>query len=276
MDTALMAAAIDGFEQRLGAVGATEWNAATPCDDWDVRTLVNHVVGELLWMPPLLEGKTIAEVGDRFDGDVLGSDPSTTYRSAAAAAQAAAFEPGAQERTVHLSFGDFPGSEYVGQVVSDVIIHIVGPRASDRRRRSTRPGSRRVRRSSSSALRSRPGVAPEPSDRLSRSVPTPAPRMDSSPRPAGRRLGLRRANRPLQGSRTTSDQRADHIAWVSILDERGTRVAMILVGVVLLILGLVLAIPILWTIGIVLVLIGAVLWILGATGRAVGGRNHYW
>ena len=123
MDTALMAAAIDGFEQRLGAVGATEWNAATPCDDWDVRTLVNHVVGELLWMPPLLEGKTIAEVGDRFDGDVLGSDPSTTYRSAAAAAQAAAFEPGAQERTVHLSFGDFPGSEYVGQVVSDVIIH---------------------------------------------------------------------------------------------------------------------------------------------------------
>ena len=51
---------------------------------------------------------------------------------------------------------------------------------------------------------------------------------------------------------------------------------MILVGVILLILGLVLSIPILWTIGIVLVLIGAVLWILGATGRAVGGRNHYW
>ena len=51
---------------------------------------------------------------------------------------------------------------------------------------------------------------------------------------------------------------------------------MILVGVVLLILGLVLSIPILWTIGIVLVLVGAVLWILGATGRAVGGRNHYW
>ena len=124
MDTALMAAAIDGFEQRLGAVGATEWNAATPCDDWDVRTLVNHVVGELLWMPPLLDGKTIAEVGDRFDGDVLASDPSATYRSAAAAAQVATFEPGAQERTVHLSFGDFPGSEYVGQVVSDVIIHM--------------------------------------------------------------------------------------------------------------------------------------------------------
>jgi hypothetical protein len=51
---------------------------------------------------------------------------------------------------------------------------------------------------------------------------------------------------------------------------------MITVGVVLLLLGLVLAIPILWSIGVVLVLVGAILWILGATGRAVGGRNHYW
>jgi hypothetical protein len=51
---------------------------------------------------------------------------------------------------------------------------------------------------------------------------------------------------------------------------------MIIVGVVLLILGLVLSIPILWTIGIVLVIIGAILWILGSTGRAIGGRNHYW
>ena len=54
------------------------------------------------------------------------------------------------------------------------------------------------------------------------------------------------------------------------------RSRMIIVGIVLLLLGLVLSIPILWTIGIVLVIIGAVLWILGSTGRAIGGRNHYW
>lgn len=51
---------------------------------------------------------------------------------------------------------------------------------------------------------------------------------------------------------------------------------MITVGVVLLLLGFFLAVPILWTIGLVLVVVGAVLWILGSTGRAVGGRNHYW
>lgn len=50
---------------------------------------------------------------------------------------------------------------------------------------------------------------------------------------------------------------------------------MIILGVILLILGALLDISILWTIGIILVVVGAVLWILGATGRAVGGRAHY-
>lgn len=50
---------------------------------------------------------------------------------------------------------------------------------------------------------------------------------------------------------------------------------MIILGVVLLIVGALLNISILWTIGIILIVVGAVLWILGATGRAVGGRKHY-
>ncbi len=51
---------------------------------------------------------------------------------------------------------------------------------------------------------------------------------------------------------------------------------MIVLGVILLILGALLDVPILWTLGIILVLVGAVLWILGSTGRAVGPRTHYW
>jgi hypothetical protein len=51
---------------------------------------------------------------------------------------------------------------------------------------------------------------------------------------------------------------------------------MILVGLICLILGLVLGIPILWTVGAVLLLIGLVLMLAGSTGHAVGGRRHYW
>ena len=51
---------------------------------------------------------------------------------------------------------------------------------------------------------------------------------------------------------------------------------MIIVGVVLLLLGLLLGIPILWTIGVVLVIVGVVLMILGGIGRPVAGRRHYY
>lgn len=52
--------------------------------------------------------------------------------------------------------------------------------------------------------------------------------------------------------------------------------AMILVGLILLIIGILAGISILWTIGVILIVIGAVLWILGAVGHSVGGRRHYW
>lgn len=52
---------------------------------------------------------------------------------------------------------------------------------------------------------------------------------------------------------------------------------MITLGVILLIIGFVAAIPILWTLGIILVVVGAILWIAGSGGRAgVGGRRHYY
>jgi len=51
---------------------------------------------------------------------------------------------------------------------------------------------------------------------------------------------------------------------------------MIILGIVLLLVGLLAGIPILWTIGVVLVIAGAVLWLLGAAGREVGGRRHYY
>lgn len=51
---------------------------------------------------------------------------------------------------------------------------------------------------------------------------------------------------------------------------------MILLGLILLLLGYFLNIGILTTIGIILLVVGAVLWILGAVGRPVAGRRHYW
>jgi Family of unknown function (DUF6131) len=49
----------------------------------------------------------------------------------------------------------------------------------------------------------------------------------------------------------------------------------LILGLILLLLGFFLDISILWTIGIILLVVGAVLYVLGSTGRAVGGRKHW-
>jgi hypothetical protein len=51
---------------------------------------------------------------------------------------------------------------------------------------------------------------------------------------------------------------------------------MIVLGIVLLLVGVLAGIPILYTLGTILVIVGVVLFLLGSTGRAVGGRRHYW
>ena len=51
---------------------------------------------------------------------------------------------------------------------------------------------------------------------------------------------------------------------------------MIVIGIILLLLGFLLSIPILWTLGIIVLVIGLVLLLLGSLGHAVGPRRHYW
>jgi uncharacterized protein (TIGR03086 family) len=114
--------AVEHFGRRVEAVG-DQWQAPTPDTEWDVRALVNHVLAENLWAPPLLDGMTIAEVGDRFDGDQLGDDPAGAWAAAASSSVASVAGEGALERTVHVSFGDIPGREYVSQLVCDHLIH---------------------------------------------------------------------------------------------------------------------------------------------------------
>jgi uncharacterized protein (TIGR03086 family) len=111
---------VGNFAQLVGEVGPSQWSAPTPCADWDVRTLVNHVVGEERWTVPLMAGGTIAAVGDSLDGDLLGDNPVGAATDAARAAQAAAGEPIV---SVHLSYGDEDASEYLRQLSADHLVH---------------------------------------------------------------------------------------------------------------------------------------------------------
>ena len=119
----LFVRATDGFARNVHAVRAEQWHDPTPCTDWDVRMLIQHVTVEQLWVPPLLDGTTIADVGDRFDGDVLGSDPVAAWDAAVRASVAAFTAEGALDTTVTLSAGDRPTAEYCWEMTTDALIH---------------------------------------------------------------------------------------------------------------------------------------------------------
>lgn len=110
------------FGTRVEDIDPGDWASPTPCEGWDVRALVAHVVDEARWTAPLLAGRTIAEVAPELPDDPLGDDPLAAWRSASAEAigAAAAADP---DTTVHLSFGDHPARFYLTQLAADHVIH---------------------------------------------------------------------------------------------------------------------------------------------------------
>ncbi|MFF1558315.1 TIGR03086 family metal-binding protein [Streptomyces sp. NPDC058279] len=118
------AAALRLFGERVRVVTDEQWGAPTPCTEWTVRDLVNHVTGEQLWVPPLVtEGRTVEDVGDALSGDLLGDDPVVAWDRASVAAHSAFAAPGALDKTVKLSYGPARGSAYCSELTADCVVH---------------------------------------------------------------------------------------------------------------------------------------------------------
>jgi uncharacterized protein (TIGR03086 family) len=107
----------------VAGIASDQWADPTPCDGWDVRALVNHVVAGNLWAAELATGHTIDEVGDLFDGDQLGDSPIEAYDQSAEVAARAFEAPGALDAPCAVSYGPVPGAVYAGHRFIDVLIH---------------------------------------------------------------------------------------------------------------------------------------------------------
>ena len=111
------------FTDRVDAVAPDQWeDEALP--GWTVADLVAHLVSEQLWVPPLLAGEPAVE--GRFPeatDDLLGDDPFTGWESAADGALSAFAEDDALKRTVHLSRGPTPASDYIKEMTADLVVH---------------------------------------------------------------------------------------------------------------------------------------------------------
>ena len=81
-----------------------------------LHEIINHHAYEDAWVPDMLAGKTMAEVGvEKFKGDLLGDHPKRNFATLVDQACAAATALDDLDRTVHCSFGDFPARGYLWQ-----------------------------------------------------------------------------------------------------------------------------------------------------------------
>jgi uncharacterized protein (TIGR03086 family) len=121
-----LAVALDGTGQLITAVTGGQWHLPTPCTDWTVRQLLNHLVGGNRLVTRVLGGESLPppdQLGRRGHEDQLGDDPVTAYRTSANELLEALRAPGVLERAYTLPAGTLPGPAVVHLRIVETLVH---------------------------------------------------------------------------------------------------------------------------------------------------------
>lgn len=114
-----LSCAISAVGDLIDAVRIDQWSAPTPCTEWTVRILVNHLVGMNLVFAALLSGAASPVRG----GDRLGDDPSGAFRDSSSALTDAFDRPGVLEETFHGPLGSATGMDRLQIRLYDLLVH---------------------------------------------------------------------------------------------------------------------------------------------------------
>lgn len=118
MDVDMYERVLSRTEDVVARVGPYQLAGATGCADWDVRTLLNHIVGGCAAFAAGAHGEPVD-----LDAEHLGDDHVAAYRKAAADAVAAFREPGALDRTFTMPWGEMPGRAALGTALAEAAVH---------------------------------------------------------------------------------------------------------------------------------------------------------
>ena len=117
------AGASEGFARRLRAVRPGQWASPTPCSQWTVCDLVNHMARGNLNYALIAHGGSGEEFLELRDADALGADPVAAFDQSTARFLAAFGEPGALDRIIDYPLGAASGRQLVGIRVTDSVVH---------------------------------------------------------------------------------------------------------------------------------------------------------
>jgi uncharacterized protein (TIGR03086 family) len=120
---ALLRRAGADFERRLAAVSPDQMRQPTPCEEWTVRDLINHVVAESIMSVELLHGATADEVAGKLEQHVLADDATVAFAKAASDERTAFADPDAMERVVHHPAMDMLGTQLLGFRIGGLTLH---------------------------------------------------------------------------------------------------------------------------------------------------------
>src|SRR5258708_10653024 len=100
---------------------------ATPCTEWTVRAVINHVTGGATMFAVCVEQGSVPDdlLPKLMGGDNLGNDVNGSFHKASDRARAAFGSPGALDKIVKLPFGEMPAGIALNIAIMDVMTHAV-------------------------------------------------------------------------------------------------------------------------------------------------------
>jgi uncharacterized protein (TIGR03086 family) len=105
-------AIIDGVDDK-------QWTGASPCERWDARAVVNHIVA----VNTMFVNAFAAEDPPDFGADHVGNDPRRAYTDGVETTRSAWREPGSMARTLKMPFGEIPGEMAARLNFLEVFVH---------------------------------------------------------------------------------------------------------------------------------------------------------